>query len=62
MATSFGTTIAMNAYLRQTTGTLLLITGVFVVVQSEEDISDSKVLRRVATATHVATATKFWPK
>jgi len=27
-----------------------------VVSQSEEDISDSKVLR------HVATATKFWPK
>jgi len=30
-----------------------------VVVQSEEDISDSKVLRHVAMATHVATATKF---
>jgi len=34
----------------------LLITAVFVVDQSKEDISDSKGLRDVGTAT------KFWPK
>jgi len=56
MATSFGTKIAINAFLREITGMLLLITGVFVVDQSKEDIFDYKGLRNVAMAT------KFSPK
>jgi len=56
MANNSGTKIAINAFLRETTGMRLLIAGSFRGRQSEEDISDSKVLR------HVATATKSGPK
>ena len=59
MATNFGTKIAINAYkcisVRDSDNGIIY-NGVFVVDQSEEDISDCKGLRGVAVAT------KFWPK
>ena len=46
----------INAFLREITRMRLFITGVFVVNQSKEDISDCKGLSGVTMAT------KFWPK
>ena len=60
MATNFGTKIAINAYKRISTrdndNAITYNKGVFVVDQSEEDISGCKGLRGVAMGT------KFWPK
>ena len=59
MATNFGSKIAINVYkcISMTDSeNVITYNGVFVVDQSEEDISDCKGLRGVAMAT------KFWPK
>ena len=60
MATNFGRKIAINAYkcisMRDSENVITYNTGVFVVDQSKEDISDCKGLRGVAMAT------KIWPK
>jgi len=60
MATNFGTKITINAYrcisMRDNDKNLITYNRVFVVDQSNEDISDCKGLRDVAMAT------KFWPK
>ena len=59
MATNCGTKIAINAYQCLSTRdneNVITYSGVFVVGQCKEDISDYKGLRDVAMAT------KFWPK
>jgi len=56
MATNFWTKIAINAFIQETTGTWLLITGSFCGQPIWRRHFRFKVLM------HFATATKFWPK